>query len=39
MLTAFLGALVFTAAAALANLGEDALPWVAAALVLYASPW
>ena len=35
MLTAFLGALVLTAAAALANLGEDALPWVAVALGLY----
>jgi uncharacterized membrane protein len=32
----FLGALVFTVAAAVANLGEDALPWIVAALVLYA---
>jgi uncharacterized membrane protein len=33
--TAFLGALVFTLAAALANLGRPALPWIAAALGLY----
>ena len=32
----FLGALVFTIAAAVAHLGQDALPWIAAALVLYA---
>jgi uncharacterized membrane protein len=32
---AFLGALVLTVAAALTNLGQDALPWIAAALVLY----
>ncbi|MGH2610162.1 MAG: DUF1772 domain-containing protein [Tepidiformaceae bacterium] len=31
----FLGALVFTIVAAIAHLGEDALPWIAAALVLY----
>jgi uncharacterized membrane protein len=31
----FLGALVFTVAAAIAQLGQDALGWVAAALVLY----
>jgi uncharacterized membrane protein len=32
----FLGALVFTIAAAVAHLGQDALPWIVAALVLYA---
>jgi uncharacterized membrane protein len=31
----FLGALVFTVVAAVAQLGQDALAWVAAALVLY----
>jgi uncharacterized membrane protein len=36
MLTAFAGALVLTAAATIAHLGQDALPWIAAALVLYA---
>jgi uncharacterized membrane protein len=36
MLTAFLGALVLTIAATIAHLGQDALPWIAAALVLYA---
>jgi uncharacterized membrane protein len=36
MATAFVGALLFTAAAAAANLGQDAFPWVAAALALYA---
>jgi uncharacterized membrane protein len=36
MLTAFLGALVLTVLATIVNLGEDALPWVLAALVLYA---
>jgi uncharacterized membrane protein len=36
MLTAFAGALVLTAVAAIAHLGQDALPWIAAALVLYA---
>jgi uncharacterized membrane protein len=35
MLTAFLGALAFTVAALLTNLGRDTLPWVAAALALY----
>jgi uncharacterized membrane protein len=35
MATAFLGALLFTAAAALTNLGRAALPWVAVALGLY----
>ena len=35
MLTAFLGALVFTIAAVALNLGRDALPWVAIALGLY----
>lgn len=35
MLTGFLGALVFTAAATALNLGEDVLPWVAAALIAY----
>ena len=35
MLTAFLGALVFTLAAVLTNLGRDPLPWVAVALGLY----
>jgi uncharacterized membrane protein len=36
MLTGFLGALGFTAAAAALNLGRDPLPWVAAALIAYA---
>jgi uncharacterized membrane protein len=36
MLTGFLGALAFTAAAAALNLGEDVLPWVLAALIAYA---
>jgi uncharacterized membrane protein len=36
MLTAFVGALVLTAAAAVTNLGEDAFGWVVAALALYA---
>jgi uncharacterized membrane protein len=31
----FLGALVFTAAAGIFNIGEDALPWIVAAFVLY----
>jgi uncharacterized membrane protein len=35
MLTGFLGALVFTLAAAITQLGRDPFPWVAAALVLY----
>jgi uncharacterized membrane protein len=35
MAGAFLGALAFTLAAALTNLGHDALPWIGAALVLY----
>jgi uncharacterized membrane protein len=35
MTTAFLGALLFTAAAVLLNLGRPALPWIAAALALY----
>lgn len=35
MLTGFLGALVLTIAAAASHFGEDALPWIAAALVLY----
>jgi uncharacterized membrane protein len=35
MLTAFLGALAFTVAAVVLNLGRDALPWVAVALGLY----
>lgn len=35
MSTAFIGALVCTVTAVLANLGRPALPWVAAALVLY----
>jgi uncharacterized membrane protein len=35
MLAGFAGALVLTAAAALAHLGRDALPWILAALVLY----
>jgi uncharacterized membrane protein len=35
MASAFVGALVLTLAATLANLGEDALPWIVAALVLY----
>jgi uncharacterized membrane protein len=32
----FLGALVFTAAAGILNIGEDVLPWIVAAFVLYA---
>jgi uncharacterized membrane protein len=32
---AFLGALIFAIAATLTHLGEDALPWIAGALVLY----
>jgi uncharacterized membrane protein len=36
MLTAFFGALAFTAAAVALNLGRDALPWAALALGLYA---
>jgi uncharacterized membrane protein len=35
MAGAFLGALVLTLLAAIAHLGQDALPWIAAALVLY----
>jgi uncharacterized membrane protein len=35
MLTAFLGALVLTAAAAVLNLGREPLPFVAAALLAY----
>jgi uncharacterized membrane protein len=35
MLSAFVGALVFTVAALLTNLGRAALPWVAVALGLY----
>ena len=35
MLTGFLGALVFTGAATLLQLGRDPLPWVAGALVAY----
>jgi uncharacterized membrane protein len=35
MLTAFLGALVLTLAAAVTSLGRDTLPWVALALGLY----
>jgi uncharacterized membrane protein len=35
MATGFIGALLFTLAATLTNLGRDPLPWVAAALVLY----
>jgi uncharacterized membrane protein len=35
MVGGFLGALVFTLVAAIAQLGQDGLPWVAAALVLY----
>jgi uncharacterized membrane protein len=31
----FLGALVFTAAAGIVNIGQDALPWIAVAFVLY----
>lgn len=31
----FLGALVFTAAATFLHIGQDGLPWIAAALVLY----
>lgn len=33
----FLGALAFTAVAALTHLGRPALPWIGAALVLYAA--
>lgn len=35
MTTAFVGALLFTLAAALLNLGRAALPWIAVALALY----
>jgi uncharacterized membrane protein len=35
MITAFIGALVFTVAATATSIGRDTLPWVAAALVLY----
>ena len=35
MSTAFLGALVLTAAAAISNRGTPALPWILAALILY----
>jgi len=35
MATAFLGALLFTIAAAISNRGTPALPWIVAALVLY----
>jgi uncharacterized membrane protein len=35
MVTAFMGALIFTAAAVLTSLGRASLPWVAAALGLY----
>jgi uncharacterized membrane protein len=35
MAGAFVGALLFTLAAALSNLGRDPLPWIVAALVLY----
>jgi uncharacterized membrane protein len=35
MLTAFIGALLLTIAAALTNLGRDPFPWVAVALGLY----
>lgn len=35
MVTAFLGALVFSAAAAALNVGRDVFPWVALALGLY----
>ena len=35
MSTAFVGALLFTAAAVATNLGRAALPWAAVALVLY----
>jgi uncharacterized membrane protein len=35
MLTAFIGALAFTVAAAVTNRGGSALPWIAAALALY----
>lgn len=36
MISGFFGALVFTAAAAILHLEEDAFAWIAAALVLYA---
>jgi uncharacterized membrane protein len=36
MLGGFAGALILTLAAALTHLGRDALPWILAALVLYA---
>ena len=36
MVSAFFGALVFTAAAAILQIEEDAFAWIAAALVLYA---
>ena len=35
MATAFVGALLFTLAAVLLNLGRTALPWIAVALALY----
>jgi uncharacterized membrane protein len=35
MLSAFLGALLFTSAAAVTNRGSDALPWIVIALGLY----
>ena len=35
MLSAFVGALLFTGAAAVANLGRSPLPWIVAALALY----
>jgi len=35
MISAFLGALLLTIAAALTNLGRDPLPWIAVALGLY----
>jgi uncharacterized membrane protein len=35
MVTAFMGALLLTIAAGLANLGRDPLPWIAIALGLY----
>jgi uncharacterized membrane protein len=35
MITAFVGALVFTGAAVLLNLGRGTLPWIAVALALY----
>lgn len=35
MITAFLGALIFTIAAAISNRSTPAIPWIVAALVLY----